>query len=43
MSITANVLDRMFRWPTVTVAQPSAQSVPATRDATVSSGNRNPR
>ena len=38
MSMTANVADRMFRCPTVSVSQPSAQAVPTSSVTTVSSG-----
>jgi hypothetical protein len=38
MSMTANVADRMLRWPTVRVSQPMAQAVPTSRVQTVNSG-----
>ena len=35
ISMTANADERMFRWPTVSVSQPRAQTVPTTRASTV--------
>ena len=40
ISMTANVADRMLRWPTVNVSQPSAQAVPTSRVTTSARGRR---
>ncbi len=38
ISITAKAEERMLRWPTVSVVQPSAQAVPTNNAITVMNG-----